>query len=305
MCILLATRAHPDYDLILISNRDEFLQRRTHATKWNQRKCCDILCPYDMSKCVKNIDRIGTWCGVNENGRISTVLNLKREDDIGKVLDHTRKSRGNLPIRFLDNEKGNDYSNWNTYDKFFKIYPDIGDTGDFNLLIGDAKIGKYNVLDSLGNTYDVLTLENPDLVISNDEVGNHEGKWKKIIVGESLLKELVDVKTESKVMQKCFEIASTNTVSNNDYTLEDIRNLMTETILVPPLNLSGIEQKGKIGASLPIGEYYGTRSQMVVLINKDRNKIKLVERVIFDCDKDVSDHGSENPMEELVFEFKF
>ena len=77
MCILFATRAHPNYELILISNRDEFYERKTHNTCWHNNDL--ILSPYDMTKQQNDSKTFGTWFGINRNGKVASLLNLKLE----------------------------------------------------------------------------------------------------------------------------------------------------------------------------------------------------------------------------------
>ncbi|EDO15175.1 hypothetical protein Kpol_1017p9 [Vanderwaltozyma polyspora DSM 70294] len=308
MCILLASRDHPNYDLILISNRDEFLQRRTHETCWNQGEYARILCPYDMSKSnEKNVNKIGTWCGINEFGRVSTILNLKNDDSFQSSVPSTKKSRGALPIKFLDNKETDSLLNWDSYEKFVKEYPFVKETGDFNFFYGDVRIGKYNVIDSIGSTNEVLTVDNPYLVISNDKFGKSNGKstkeWEKITLAKNLLKHLPLCETEDDLIHKCFDIASTNTLNEDLIKDVDVRELMTETILVPPLNVMTKEEKEKIGASLPIGQYYGTRSQIVILVNKNRTKVKFIERILYNSDDDVTTQKLSSPIQDLTYNF--
>lgn len=101
MCILFATREHPDYELIMISNRDEFLERKTHSTCWHNDDF--ILSPYDLARigAGQSNDTFGTWTGVNRKGRVATVLNLRICDELDMKRMIGERSRGALPFVFL------------------------------------------------------------------------------------------------------------------------------------------------------------------------------------------------------------
>lgn len=281
MCILLGTTAHPDYELILISNRDEFFQRKTHSTCWNQDN--SILSPYDMS--LHNIEmnkNYGTWCGINKTfDKVSVVLNLKDiQDDKLKFP----RSRGMLPINYLSTDK-----DFKTYDEFVKDFPNVKQTGGFNLFMGDFKNGKYHIIDSLGQSFNVLDKNNKNMVISNDKY-NSLNKWGKIEIGEKLIKQLLNKKINNKneLIENCFKIASYDTINKNCQ-IDNANN----TIFVPPIMV-----KDK---KYPTG-YYGTRSTILIMVNKLKNHITFIERIIHACDDDVNMYSFNNPFEEKKFE---
>ena len=77
MCILLVTTAHPDYPLILLSNRDEFLSRPTAAAEWWEEDGKSVLSGRDLRHASH-----GTWLGLTKEGRIACLTNF-REDSEG------------------------------------------------------------------------------------------------------------------------------------------------------------------------------------------------------------------------------
>ncbi|CCE62962.1 hypothetical protein TPHA_0D03260 [Tetrapisispora phaffii CBS 4417] len=311
MCILFLTRSHPDYELILISNRDEFLQRKTAFSCWNERSNCEVLCPYDLSRNETDPSKFGTWCGINEFGRVSSVLNLKMDENKVEDKNVRKKSRGYLPVKFLDNRKENSFNDWNSYSKFLKQYPDLEKTGSFNLFIGDVKKQEYALIDSFGQTKRILDGKDENgkssVVISNSEfISNDKERWHKISNGEKLMDEFLskDIRDENSVIESCFKIASTSELTNEYlHSHDDILDLMTETVFVPPIKLENPVEKDNIGASLPVGKFYGTRSQIVILVNKERTTVRYMERVLYECDDDVSKAGIEKPINELNFEY--
>ncbi len=99
MCLIVfAYKTHPDYELILAANRDEFYQRPTStADWWNDHP--NLLAGRDLKA-------QGTWMGVDKKGRFSAVTNYR---DLTNIRENAR-SRGDLPVSFLNgNEDGRSY----------------------------------------------------------------------------------------------------------------------------------------------------------------------------------------------------
>ncbi len=89
MCILLvAYRAHPDYDLVVAANRDEFYTRASvSAAYWPEHPA--LLAGRDLQAG-------GTWLGVNTSGDFAAVTNLR-----GAFAPTPGYSRGHLVRDFL------------------------------------------------------------------------------------------------------------------------------------------------------------------------------------------------------------
>ncbi len=89
MCILLtAWHDHPDYDLIVAANRDEFHTRpAAPAAAWADHP--DVLAGRDL-------EAGGTWLGVAADGRFAAVTNVRRP---GQATG--QRSRGMLVAEFL------------------------------------------------------------------------------------------------------------------------------------------------------------------------------------------------------------
>jgi uncharacterized protein with NRDE domain len=84
MCLMLiAYNYHPDYPLILASNRDEFYSRPTEplAVRGAQQ---DMLCGLDL-------EGGGTWLGSSRSGRIAALTNVREPE----------RHSGNAPSRGL------------------------------------------------------------------------------------------------------------------------------------------------------------------------------------------------------------
>ncbi len=90
MClILISYKAHKQYPLILIANRDELYDRKAvQARFWPELP--ELLAGRDREKG-------GTWLGLTKRGRIAAVTNY-RSGDQNRI---EAKSRGELPLAYL------------------------------------------------------------------------------------------------------------------------------------------------------------------------------------------------------------
>ena len=90
MClILVASRVHLDFPLVIAANRDEFHARPAEAAAfWKDKP--GILAGRDL-------EAGGTWLGVSRSGRFSSVTNYRGGRD-----PNAAESRGALVTRFLD-----------------------------------------------------------------------------------------------------------------------------------------------------------------------------------------------------------
>jgi len=90
MCLtVLAYETHPEYRLIIASNRDEFYERPSQpAHFWED--CPQVLAGRDLQN-------MGTWFGVTRYGKLALLTNVR--DPASSRND--RPSRGDLVKRFL------------------------------------------------------------------------------------------------------------------------------------------------------------------------------------------------------------
>lgn len=301
MCILLATNRHPEYKLILISNRDEFFERKTHTTCWNHGGF--ILSPYDLA--ISNgKQNYGTWLGINKRGKIAVILNLRVNAEQRKSSNTIAevRSRGLLPVTFLSENDGSSFGDWDSWDKFELKDEYLRKTGPFTMFYGDILNENYSVIDSFKHSNKPFANAS-EMVVSNDVFycqNEKQGKqWGKTKYGYELLDALVSNTVgleKDELLAKCFELASNHHVSEG----EDENCVSRSNIFVPPLK--NIEQH-RIGMVIADGNYYGTRSQIVILVDH-QNHVTFEERVLYESDADIEAFSFENPKEKLHFEFK-
>ena len=90
MCLIVfAYKQHPDYELILLANRDEFLARPTATAHWWEDH------PHVLGG--RDIQAGGTWMGISRQGRFSALTNYREP---GRMMVDA-PSRGDLVKDFL------------------------------------------------------------------------------------------------------------------------------------------------------------------------------------------------------------
>lgn len=273
MCLLISTTSHPDYPLILLSNRDEYLVRPTKRASYRDLpNGFKILSPLDLAR-----PEHGTWIGVTTEGKIAVLLNYREADSTTQM---GKTSRGILPIDYLSTDKLDE--EW--YDTLNK--QDIEKIGGFTLIYGkltinsDSKrINHLNILSNRGDHGKVFLnhVEADDLHgeisqkstfgLSNSLYYN---PWKKVKLGESLLKEIVDtsVKEEwskSSIVDACFDILKKRDYSDEikpSDTWETKAKELQNSIFIPPI------ATGERNTSPVMGEFYGTRTHTVIILDK-------------------------------------
>ncbi len=120
MCLIVfAYRAHPDFPLIVLANRDEFYDRPTQAlAPWSD---------YPGLYAGRDLLAGGTWLGIHQQGRFAAITNYRE----GKTASVEGYSRGTLTHAFLTGT-----ADARTYltelNRTAALYP------GFNLILGDA-----------------------------------------------------------------------------------------------------------------------------------------------------------------------
>lgn len=121
MCLILFSyETHPDYRLILASNRDEFYKRKTEPLGFRDQ----------AGKIVagRDCEGGGTWLGATESGRFAALTNYRDPSNVKK----NAPSRGFLVSRFL---KGNE-----TPEEYLHAIREKKEAyNGFNLIAGDPE----------------------------------------------------------------------------------------------------------------------------------------------------------------------
>lgn len=119
MCLILfAYKVHPDFNLVLCANRDEYYSRPTRPLGyWEDR---------DYILAGRDLKGGGTWLGVTRSGRVAAITNYR---DPASQKEHV-PSRGLLLTGFLS-------SRVHPFDYLDQIRKESACYNGFNLLVGD------------------------------------------------------------------------------------------------------------------------------------------------------------------------
>ncbi|WP_152654966.1 NRDE family protein [Oceanobacillus sp. CFH 90083] len=173
MCLItFAYHTHPQYKLILLSNRDEFYNRPTlPAAFWEDKP--DILAGRDLLQ-------QGTWLAVSKQGKFAAVTNY-RDPALPEVKTF---SRGELPVNFLlQNIDGAAFLS--------QLSKNRHNYAGYNILFGDKDtLYHYNNVYNQG-----LKIEAGIHGLSNDTLNT---SWPKVERSKSGLAQYIQTHTEMK-----------------------------------------------------------------------------------------------------------
>jgi uncharacterized protein with NRDE domain len=296
MCIAIISTAHLKYKLILIDNRDEFVNRPTsNASWWPEHP--DVYGSRDLLRPAQ-----GTWLGVTKTGKIAVLTNYKEA-----YVDPRAVSRGEIIKKFLTEDVG-------STEDFVSSIVDSGvarDAGGFSLVCG--KIGEKLAIVSnraepgvpvpwiVGAAGETIGLSNAAF---------EDRSWKKVLMAEGMVREAIVQsqrahESEDVFIQRLLKILSLDTLPRQGDLAEgglstyglDLRN----TILVPPLgrqNRSTLDGDKLRSANDPekvvimdersngdtqqlgVDGIYATQKQSVVLVDHKDN-VRFFERTLW------------------------
>ncbi|KAG5955735.1 hypothetical protein E4U58_006968 [Claviceps cyperi] len=320
MCIVLLTTAHPDYALILLDNRDEFIIRPTSRPHWWKHPATgqEVLSSRDLQRAEK-----GTWMGVTKSGHFAVLTNYREANthDASHPI-HDIKSRGGMVTAWLaglgDSVK----------DGVHHLVQDGGvkGVGGFSMVCG--KLRKNNpgiavVSNRAGHADEVpfVAQDRGGTWGLSNTTFDAQAQWPKVQKGTDLLRATVQDAVEKQASEKdlvnsLFNLLDTNTfpATDPDMSFEEVTGLLRHTIFVPPLGneahrdaMREAQAKGKTewakdeGALKAVEEIlqaeqpevsapgsigfetgmYGTQRQTVMLVDW-QGRVKFVERALWD-----------------------
>jgi uncharacterized protein with NRDE domain len=305
MCIALLSTAHPEYPLVLLSNRDEFLDRPTAPAHWWAPPHSHVLGGRDLQRPEQ-----GTWLGLTRDGRIAILTNFRDE---GAEIARD-KSRGAIVSAYLNrpaDEKESD-------DGFARrLIEDVGinDVGGFSLVFGHLQPSEDGSLGGGGlSIISNRTTDPSDLIRIATEPGEVHGlsnshfgdlSWPKIVHGEALLRQAVNASatrndSKDRLIESLFAVLRVDTYPKFPQREEFAvyARHMRNSIFIPRVGGSGVENESsdgmksaeddrgssRIQAGVEIrggAGGYGTQKQSVVLVDRS-GKVTFVERTLYD-----------------------
>lgn len=308
MCIALLSTAHPSYRLILIDNRDEYLNRPTAPASWWPEPDSHVLGGRDLLRPVH-----GTWLGVTKQGRIAVLTNFREDGPPPQGI----LSRGAIIRAFLTDSHA-------STEAFVKRMIETGasrDAGGLSLVCGHAGEPLAVVSNRAASESDITWIgrEGAQTVgLSNAAFGNHG--WKKVADGERLLGEAVaksvdSGESENDFINRLIKLLSTDTLPRIEGggSLETYINQLRNSIFVPVIGLQDDLHADEIAGApkepkatvitnhdhqLGVDGLYATQKQTVVLVDQ-LGHLRYFERTLFDS------NGKPVPVGQGDLNFKF
>lgn len=336
MCIVLFTTAHPDYALILIDNRDEYILRPTSRPTWwtHAETGRQVLSSRDLQRSEK-----GTWLGITKDGLLAVLTNYRETDtQDAKHPVSGVKSRGGMVTAWLGGlpDEG-------VKQGVHQLVKDDGvkGVGGFSMVCG--KLRKKNegiaiVSNRAGNVDEVpmVGIESGEVWGLSNTVFNNTEKWPKVEVGKRLVKQIVDEAVAKKSNQETliaglFSVLDTDTLPVNKpgTSFVEYINQLKHSIFIPPIGDEAHQKSMREAMAKGPAEWateeqkavedllaegrpepnpgtllgfetgmYGTQRQTVILVDWNGN-VTFVERALWDS------NGNEIPRGEGDATFKF
>ncbi|KAF2209493.1 hypothetical protein CERZMDRAFT_122070 [Cercospora zeae-maydis SCOH1-5] len=326
MCISVLSTSHPEYPFVLISNRDEYINRPTVVAEWWDPPHQHVLGGRDTQRKER-----GTWLGITKQGRIAILTNFREEG----VEVNKDKSRGAITNSYLCI----DPSSTETDEEYVRrLLNDVGihDVGGFTLIFGKLRRPNQSLAVISNRTETASSLKRIATHIgethglSNSHFG--DVTWPKVVHGELRLQQTIKMDVhrggdEAKFIEGLFDILCVDTLPTRKDTEdwdEYVRH-MRDSIMIPPAKGELAKQMaGYIPASTSLNAStgttdpptepetstpkvasgnvaetsYGTSKQTVILVNKE-GKVTYVERTLYD------QHGTPIPQGERDVRFEF
>jgi len=240
MCLIVfAYQVHPEFPLIVAANRDEFYARPTQpAHFWTNHP--QVFAGRDIES--PDINKQGTWMGINKQGRFAAVTNF-REMDFNETT--AKRSRGELTANFL-------CSDTPVTEYLSTVQQAAENYKGFNLLLWEA----HHLFYVSNRVEKVQTLKPGIYGLSN---GALDSAWPKVVQAKQQLASLITKPFSADILLSILM----NRDQAADHTLPDTG--------------IDIESERLLSSCFIQSEHYGTRASTILLIDKN-NEMTILEQ---------------------------
>lgn len=311
MCIVLVTTAHPDYSLIIIDNRDEFIVRPTSRPHWWSSHHQQILSSRDLLRAEQ-----GTWTGITKTGNFAVLTNYRETNT--HDADHPvvgARSRGGMVTAWLT--APHDES---THDFVHRLLEEEGvaGVGGFSLLCGKLRRRRdtqhdleplaiiSNRCDSSDDVPWIAETRGEVYGLSNTSYSDPD-IWPKVQIGkEKILEVIQDVVQhgvgEEELIERLYKVLDTDTLPEQDgRDFESYIVDLKQSIFIPAIGKETIpadiiaaadpslakdckeelHEKERPDPSPAMTGIYGTQRQTIILVDWEGN-VTFRERSLWD-----------------------
>ncbi|SPO31148.1 uncharacterized protein UTRI_05205_B [Ustilago trichophora] len=304
MCVIFWTINDPIYDLVIASNRDEFLSRPTLPASWHDfspsSSSSSSINPSEPFRILSARDATGggTWLGITRNGAFATLTNFTEQSAPLPAGMDAFESRGKLVrdwlVRQAQGTKARQRGLAEVHREIECYLLGVAEKGDrfagFNLLVGavSADGGVVGYVTNRNADGAVVKDAKPKIFLPQPHINapptgmsnsTLTQPWSKVTSGSTLFQSaLLQHQQHSStdhhidLIERLFDLLWTSS-DPKPATRAELRN----SVLISPLELPAAPQ----GSAR---DWYATRTSTVILVRKD-GKAVLVERDTFQAEE--------------------
>ncbi|KAJ5938696.1 hypothetical protein N7466_001830 [Penicillium verhagenii] len=301
MCIALISTAHPDYSLIVIDNRDEFLHRPTSKPDWWPEPFSYVLGSRDLARSTH-----GTWMGVTKQGKLAVLTNY-REDKASLAIG--QYSRGVIVNNWLTGPT-NERQTTHSFVQSMVASEEAKQVGGFSLVCGYIN-EPLAIVSNRSSDMDQITWvaaeKKQTKGLSNTTVDDRS--WPKILNGEKLMDSAIAShaqaqEDEDSLIERLIQVLSVDTLprlpEGENHSIDNYVQHLRKSIFIPVIGRKDdinraakttaaaqvTDEANKSPANQPLGlDYssgpYGTQKQTVLLVTPD-GRVRYFERTLWD-----------------------
>ncbi|KAI0086943.1 DUF833-domain-containing protein [Irpex rosettiformis] len=310
MCVGFWTLEHPDYALILCTNRDEYLSRPTTTAYWhsfevpiNEKDIAEESNNSSNKGSVlsgRDLRAGGTWLGINRHGDVAFLTNIT------ETVQHLNSTRGELTSSFLLSDvRPQDLQ---TYCD--EVTAHNSQYAGFNLLLLAPRPLNPSLshsgahLTNHGGGGDLASRPLTDTerrygALSNGIDGLDANEWPKVQQGLEMFEDVLDKHIRGRnipdLVERLFHLLTWKNPIAPTITRNDLRN----TILIDPLH----EESTTTTTTTTTTTCYGTRLSTVILVRRDGSAL-FIERDVWKFDSEGQIKKGDWPKEDRVHRFQ-
>ncbi|KAF3389546.1 Uncharacterized protein F1880_003224 [Penicillium rolfsii] len=301
MCIALISTAHPEYSLIIIDNRDEFLRRPTSSPDWWPEPASHVLGSRDMARASH-----GTWMGVTKQGKVAVLTNYREDKCAQAVGEH---SRGRIVNSWLTSPPSENQTTHSFVQKLVAS-PEAKQVGGFSLVCGRVS-EPLAIVSNRSSDMDqitwVATEKNQTRGLSNTSFDDRT--WPKILDGERYMQLAIEEhvqahEDEETLLERLLGVLSKDTLPRlpEGTDVETYIQHLRKSIFVPVIGaeddvnqvaedtaaarvedeMKQPQTNGPLDQNYSSGPY-GTQKQTIILARPD-GRVRYFERTLYDND---------------------
>ncbi|KAL4794709.1 NRDE protein-domain-containing protein [Aspergillus venezuelensis] len=267
MCIALISTAHPEYPLIIINNRDEYLRRPTSPLSYWPKPNNFILGGRDLARKTQ-----GTWMGLTKSGKIAVLTNYREKQSDAAQGQQSRGAITNSWLARPETQGKPNRAQTTEYVAEMVASPTARNVGGFSLVCGYVGEPLAIVSNRSSEMDQVEWIAGGDDDKSGSELGTgktvglsntvfDDRSWPKILDGERMVENEIGEHAkgdegEEELIQRLLRVLDTNSLPQlgDDATAEDYLPYFRRSIFIPLIGTREKKTEPAAASELPAPE---------------------------------------------------